>query len=93
MTMTTLETKQDPKHVALRLFLDHPDVFDAAADMLSYTTLSSATSERGDTPEMNRCARMHGGAPAHYVCESHQWLADKMRERFVFRLTRDRCKS
>lgn len=35
------ETKQDPKHVALRLFLDHPGVFDAAADMLSYTTLSS----------------------------------------------------
>ena len=35
------EAKQDPKHVALRLFLDHPGVFDAAADMLSYTTLSS----------------------------------------------------
>jgi len=37
------ETKQDPKHVALRLFLDHPAVFDAAADMLSYTTLSSVS--------------------------------------------------
>ena len=35
------ETRQDPKHVALRLFLDHPSVFDAASDMMSYTTLSS----------------------------------------------------
>ena len=35
------EAGQDPKHVALRLFLDHPGVFDAASDMLSYTTLSS----------------------------------------------------
>ena len=33
--------KQDPKRVALEMFLDHPAVFNAAADMLSYTTLSS----------------------------------------------------
>lgn len=28
------EASQDPKHVALRVFLDHRDVFDAAADMM-----------------------------------------------------------
>lgn len=43
--------KQDPKGVALAIFLDHPVVFNAAADMLSYTTLSSfsefAGSEEG----------------------------------------------
>ena len=27
--------RQDPKHVALRVFLDHPRVFEAAADMLA----------------------------------------------------------
>lgn len=42
------ETKQDPKHVALRVFLDHPAVFNAAADMLSYTTLSSFSEFAGD---------------------------------------------
>ena len=29
------ERRQDPKHVALRVFLDHPRVFEAAADMLA----------------------------------------------------------
>lgn len=33
--------KQDPKRVALEIFLDHAAVFNAAADMLSYTNLSS----------------------------------------------------
>lgn len=41
------ETTQDPKHVALRMFLEQPAVFDAAADMLSYTTLSSFTEFAG----------------------------------------------
>jgi hypothetical protein len=42
------EAKQDPKQVALRVFLDHPAVFDAAADMISYTTLSSFTEFASD---------------------------------------------
>ena len=35
------EGREDPKHVALRLFLDERELFDVAADTLSYTTLSS----------------------------------------------------
>jgi hypothetical protein len=35
------EHRQDPKHVALRVFLDHPAVFDAASDMLALTARSS----------------------------------------------------
>jgi len=35
------EGREDPKHVALRMFLDERELFDAAADTLSYTTLSS----------------------------------------------------
>src|SRR5262245_48680659 len=42
------ETKQDPKHIALRVFLDHPGIFNAAADMLSYTTLSSFSEFAGE---------------------------------------------
>lgn len=55
------EAKQDPKHVALRLFLDYPAVFDAAADMLSYTTLTSfsefAGMEEGVDTQMDDEAR------------------------------------
>jgi len=55
------EAKQDPKHVALRIFLDHPGVFDAAADMLNYTTLSSfsefAAMEEGVEAQMDDVAR------------------------------------
>ena len=35
------ERRQDPKHVALRVFLDHPAVFDAASDMLALIARSS----------------------------------------------------
>ena len=35
------EGHEDPKHIALRMFLDERELFDAAADTLSYTTLSS----------------------------------------------------
>lgn len=35
------ERNLDPKHVALRVFLDHPVVFDAASDMLALTARSS----------------------------------------------------
>jgi len=31
------DLRQDPKHVALRVFLDHPRLFDAASDMLALT--------------------------------------------------------
>jgi len=39
--------EQDPKHVALRVFLDHPTVFDAASDMLALTARSSVTEFAG----------------------------------------------
>jgi hypothetical protein len=35
------DRRLDPKHVALRVFLDHPKVFDAASDMLALTVRSS----------------------------------------------------
>lgn len=35
------ETHQAPKHVALRVFLDHPDVFDAASDMMALMARAS----------------------------------------------------
>lgn len=37
----TIETPQDPKHVALRVFLDHPEIFNSSVDMLAYRSLSS----------------------------------------------------
>ena len=39
------ERRQDPKHVALRTFLDHPTVFDAASDMLALAVRSSSLVE------------------------------------------------
>lgn len=41
------EQRQDPKHVALRAFLDHPAVFDAASDMLALTARCSLTEFAG----------------------------------------------
>ena len=36
-----VDPRMDPKHVALRVFLEHPKVFDAASDMLALTARSS----------------------------------------------------
>lgn len=41
------ERRQDPKHVALCVFLDHPAVFDAASDMLALTARSSVAEFAG----------------------------------------------
>ena len=41
------EAKQDPKHVALRIFLEQPALFNAASDMLIYRTLSTITEFSG----------------------------------------------
>lgn len=35
------ELRQDPKHVALRVFLDHPRLFNAASDILALTARTS----------------------------------------------------
>ena len=35
------ETQQEPKQIALRVFLDHPDVFDAASDMMALMARTS----------------------------------------------------
>ena len=62
------EGREDPKHVALRLFLEERDVFDAAADTLSYTTLSSysefAGPDEGIEAEVNEttCAAFQSAA-------------------------------
>lgn len=59
----TGEAEQDPKHVSLRVFLDHRKVFDAAVAMLAYRTVSSFTELAGeeegidaDTGEASRAA-------------------------------------
>lgn len=36
-----IEAPQEPKHVALRVFLDYPAIFNSAVDMLAYRSLSS----------------------------------------------------
>jgi len=41
------ETPQEPKHVALKVFLDHPEVFNSAIDMLAYRSLSSFSEYAG----------------------------------------------
>jgi hypothetical protein len=41
------DRRQDPKHVALRVFLDHPAIFDAASDMLALIAPSSVAEFAG----------------------------------------------
>jgi hypothetical protein len=57
------DAKQDPKHVALRMFLDYPDVFNGAVAVLAYRTMSSLIELAGedegieaDTDEVARSA-------------------------------------
>lgn len=42
-----VDTPQEPKHVALRVFLDHPEVFNSAVDMLAYRSLTSFSEYAG----------------------------------------------
>ncbi|GAB4119074.1 MAG: hypothetical protein Kow00104_01280 [Rhodothalassiaceae bacterium] len=55
------EGRQDPKHVALAVFLDHPRVFDAASDMLALAAQVSlaefAGLEEGVEAEIDAVAR------------------------------------
>lgn len=55
------DRRQDSRHVALRIFLDHPNVFDAASDMLSLTARSSlaefAGAEAGIEADLSDGAR------------------------------------
>ncbi len=41
------ETHQDPKHIALRVFLDHPNIFNAASDMLALLARTSVAEFAG----------------------------------------------
>lgn len=42
-TTESEQIQQDPKHVALRAFLDYPDLFDAASDMMALMARTSLT--------------------------------------------------
>lgn len=42
------ESQEDPKHVALRVFLDHPDVFDAASDLMALMARTSFAEFAGE---------------------------------------------
>ncbi len=55
------DARQDPKHVALRVFLDHHDVFDAASDMMALMARSSLAEfvgrDEGIEATMEDCAK------------------------------------
>src|SRR5690606_37539371 len=42
-----IEAPQEPKHIALKVFLDHPEVFNTAIDTLAYRSLSSFSEYAG----------------------------------------------
>ena len=68
------DRRMDPKHVALRAFLDHPKVFDAASDMLALTARSSlaefAGLHEGVLPDMSDGARAAFEAAAAKMFEA-----------------------
>ena len=74
------EVRHDPKHIALRLFLEHRGMFDAATDMLSCTSLSSygeyAGAEEGIEP------RMDGETQALFRERAEKLLEVDLRGRF-----------
>jgi hypothetical protein len=55
------DVRQDPKHVALRVFLDHHDVFEAASDMMALMARSSLAEfvgrDEGIEATMEDCAK------------------------------------
>lgn len=56
------DARQDPKHVALRVFLDHHDVFEAASDMMALMARSSLAEfvgrDEGIEAIMEDCAKV-----------------------------------
>lgn len=63
------ERHQDPKHVALAVFLDHPRVFDAASDMLALAARASLAEFAGleegieaEIDDISRAAFEHAAA-------------------------------
>ena len=68
------DRRLDPKHVALRVFLDHPKVFDAASDMLALTVRSSlaefAGLHEGVQADMSDAARAAFEAAAAKMFEA-----------------------
>ena len=70
----TADRRLDSKHVALRVFLDHPKVFDAASDMLALTARSSlaefAGLQEGIEADMSRGARAAFEAAAAKMFEA-----------------------
>lgn len=56
------DARQDPKHVALRMFLEYPDVFDAASDMMALMARSSLSEfvgrDEGIEATLEDCAKV-----------------------------------
>ncbi|MBI2717210.1 MAG: hypothetical protein HYX36_00375 [Rhizobiales bacterium] len=69
------EAEQDPKHVALRVFLDYRKIFDAAIAMLAYRTVSSfaelAGEEEGVTIDTGEACRVAFEAKAAEIFEAN----------------------
>lgn len=71
------EVRQDPKHVALSVFLDHPRLFDAAADILALTERTSLAefsgAEEGVEAQLDDRTRaaFEGAAAAMFEADLH----------------------
>lgn len=68
--------RQDPKHLALRTFLDHPAVFNAAADMLALAQFASlgefVGAEAGVVATLTEDARSAFARRTARACEADQ---------------------
>lgn len=52
---TASEHRIDPKHLALRAFLDHPAIFDAACDLVALMRFTSLTEFAGRDEDVEAC--------------------------------------
>jgi hypothetical protein len=71
---------QDPKQVALRTFLQHPAVFEAASDMLAYRTMSSCAEFAGDAEAID--ADVSGSALTAFQKAAEQIFEANLRGRY-----------
>lgn len=74
------ETRQDPKRVALQVFLDHSDVFDAASDMIAFMARTSLAEFAGQAEGVE--ASMDDGAKAEFEKAAAAMFEKDMRSKY-----------
>ena len=67
------DRKADPKYVAILCFLDHPDIFDAASDLLALETTLALTELRG--PSGNIEPKIDRGTKATFESAARKLLS------------------